>query len=327
MIELTSTRTARNAETTGDISFSSISMIMWPEIMFDVAYLVIIWSLVLVMICNRSKVKLHNNNKRISQLFTISFGLLAFGDTFHLGCRFVAFGMYDLDATTSANDVSIVGLGALFTAITVTFFYVVLEIIWQLRFQKPYGWFGWFLFTMPVLRFILMIPAGNEWTKSSTPPYEWSIIRNVPLLIQGLGIALLILRDSIYHDKDRSYQWIAICIIISYACYIPILFAIQKNEMLGFLMVPKTIAYVAIGFIAYFRYFVEGCVCSSSHGGRTAAVAAIRDDNDDDNDDREEAVETISSKDGEDDANDDEDVESPGGKNDKSRNNEEDLRL
>ena len=31
-------------------------------------------------------------------------------------------------------------------------------------------------------------------------------------------------------------------------------------EMLGMLMVPKTIAYVAVGFIAYYRYFSNGAV-------------------------------------------------------------------
>jgi hypothetical protein len=84
--------------------------------------------------------------------------------------------------------------------------------------------------------------------------------------------------------------------------------------MLGMLMIPKTIAYVAVGFIAYYRYFVVGGSSSSSSSrGRTSAVAAIQEDGDD----SKAEGRVISSC-----ANSNQDVESP--ENDEPRNNKED---
>ena len=132
----------------------------------------------------------------ISSLFTLAFGVLAFGDTFHLVCRFVGYAKGDLDATSKGkHNVAIVGMGAVFTAITVTIFYVLMEMIWQARFQKAYGCFNWILFLMAVIRFALMTAPGNEW-RESEPPQTWGIIRNAPLVIQGLCVAFLMLRDG-----------------------------------------------------------------------------------------------------------------------------------
>jgi hypothetical protein len=40
-------------------------------------------------------------------------------------------------------------------------------------------------------------------------------------------------------------------ILVSYACYIPVVFLVQRVPLLGMLMIPKTLAYLAIGFLAY----------------------------------------------------------------------------
>jgi hypothetical protein len=59
------------------------------------------------------------------------------------------------------------------------------------------------------------------------------------------------LRDAIaYHDT--TFRWIGICILVSYACYIPVILFVQQAPVIGMLMIPKTMAYVAIGFLAYF---------------------------------------------------------------------------
>ena len=44
-------------------------------------------------------------------------------------------------------------------------------------------------------------------------------------------------------------------IVISYALYIPVILLVQLYPMVGMLMIPKTLAYVAVGFIAYVNYF------------------------------------------------------------------------
>jgi hypothetical protein len=106
-----------------------------------------------------------------------------------------------------------------------------------------------------VLRLILMLLPVNEWN-SVVPPQPWSTVRNLPLMLQGLGLAYLILRDALAAG-DRTFTWIGISILVSYACYIPVIFFVQQVPIVGMLMIPKTLAYVAIGFLVYFDLYTE----------------------------------------------------------------------
>jgi hypothetical protein len=125
--------------------------------------------------------------------------------------------------------------------------------MWRTRFDKEYGWFEYLLLAAAGARFLLMMPAANQWN-NTVPPQPWGIIRNAPLTILGLGIAYLILRDAL-RAQDRAFTWIGISILISYALYIPVILFVQQVPMIGMLMIPKTMAYVAIGFIAYFSLY------------------------------------------------------------------------
>ena len=73
-------------------------------------------------------------------------------------------------------------------------------------------------------------------------------------MIQGLGVAYLILRDS-RSAGDRPFTWIGIMILVSYAFYIPVILFVQQMPMIGMLMIPKTMAYVGIALIAYYSLF------------------------------------------------------------------------
>jgi len=121
--------------------------------------------------------------------------------------------------------------------------------VWRLRFGKRLGWFGWMLIGAAVVRFVLMALPMNEWGRV-VPVQPWSTLRNMPLTLQGLGVAFLILRDAT-PARDRAFTWIGISILISYACYIPVILFIQQVPLLGMLMIPKTVAYVAIAILAY----------------------------------------------------------------------------
>jgi hypothetical protein len=44
-------------------------------------------------------------------------------------------------------------------------------------------------------------------------------------------------------------------ILLSYAMYIPVILFVQQVPIMGMLMIPKTMAYVAIGFIAYYSLY------------------------------------------------------------------------
>jgi hypothetical protein len=222
---------------------------MWVEISFNLAYLAVIWGLVIAMWRNRSRVA--QADRRVADLFLWAFALLALGDTGHVGFRVLAYALGSLETEVSilGTQLGLVGLGALATAVTVTLFYVLMLEVWRARFHKPYGWFGYLLLGAAVARLLLMLPAANEWN-NVVPPQPWSIIRNLPLMLQGLGVAYLILRDA-HVAHDRTFTWIGLMILVSFACYAPVIMFVQQAPIIGMLMIPKTLAYVAIAVLAY----------------------------------------------------------------------------
>lgn len=231
----------------------SEAMRMWLEIGFNVTYLIVVWLLVVAML--RRQPGVAAADKPVTRLFIWAFALLALGDTGHVGFRVLAYARGDLESTLSIGglELGLVGLGALATAVTVTFFYVLMLMIWQRRYGRPYGWFGGLLFGAAALRLVLMLFPANEWN-SVVPPQPWSLLRNLPLMVLGLGVAALILREA-RATGDRPFTWIGIMILLSYAFYIPVILFVQSMPLIGMLMIPKTMAYVGIGLIAYRSLF------------------------------------------------------------------------
>ena len=227
----------------------SESMQMWMEIVFNVGYLIVIWGLVAAMTRQRDQVA--PENRAVAERLRQMFLLLALGDTGHVGFRVLAYALGGLEAkpVVFGVPVSLVGLGALATAITVTIFYVLVLDIWRLRFNKTFGWFEYFLLAVAGIRFVIMVLPGNQWD-SVVPPQPMGLIRNLPLMVLGLGGMYLILRDS-YRTGDRLFMGIGWCILISYAFYTPVILFVQQVPMLGMLMIPKTLAYVAIAVLGY----------------------------------------------------------------------------
>lgn len=226
---------------------------MWLEVSFNLAYLLVVWSLVGLMWQRRNSVA--EGKRPLANLFMGAFFLLALGDTGHVGFRVWAYARGGLENSISlfGREVGLVGLGALATSLTVTLFYGMVLFIWQRRFQKPLGWFGYLLLAAAVVRLILHPFPQNEWN-NVVPPQPWSTYRNLPLMLQGLGVAYLILRDA-WAAKDRTYTWIGVMILTSYAFYMPVIFLVQRVPLVGMLMIPKTLAYVAIAFISFAAYF------------------------------------------------------------------------
>ena len=227
----------------------SETALMWMEIVFDVLYLIVVWALVGLMIRQRDIVPAAQ--QPIARLTYWAFGLLALGDSGHVGFRVIAYALGGLDRTPNilGVNVSLVGVGAFATAVTITFFYVLMLEIWRVRFNQRYGIFEYVLFGAAVVRLALMLLPSNEWSQV-TPPEPMGIIRNIPLMVQGLGLAYLIMRDAL-QKGDKPFIWIGVMILISYACYMPVIFFVNQLPMLGMLMMPKTMAYVGVAIIAY----------------------------------------------------------------------------
>lgn len=220
----------------------SEAALLTMEITFDILYLATIWILVVLMIVKRDS--LSGDNKRTGRLFLAAFFLLALGDTGHVGFRVLAFAMGGLDANPL-----LVGGGALATAVTVTFFYMIVAEIWRVRTGRGRNILWWALILVGFLRLIIMVFPQNSWGQV-VPPEDWSLLRNIPLMIQGIVIAV-VMNITAVKNGDRFMKRISYMIYLSYIFYTPVILFIRKIPMLGMLMIPKTLAYVAIAFMVY----------------------------------------------------------------------------
>jgi hypothetical protein len=108
---------------------------------------------------------------------------------------------------------------------------------------------GWALLAMGVVRLAVMALPQNQWDLT-TAPYPWGLVRNFFLTVQGLGVMALFFRDA-GRAHDRTFTWMAVMIALSYTFYAPVILWVDKVPLLGMLMMPKTLAYLGVAFIAY----------------------------------------------------------------------------
>lgn len=233
----------------------SDTMRMWIEVAFNVTYLVVVWGLVATMWQRRPQVA--PADRPLTDRFMAAFALLALGDTGHVGFRVLAYALGGLTAQPAVlgRPISLVGVGALATAYTVTLFYVLMLDIWRLRTGRRFTAFEYFLLALAAIRLVLMALPQNEWWRVDPVP-PWSLIRNAPLTVMGLGIAYLILRDA-RRMQDRAFTWIGGLIVVSYACYVPVILFATQAPLVGMLMIPKTLAYLGVAVVAFRAFYVR----------------------------------------------------------------------
>jgi hypothetical protein len=219
------------------------------ETTFNIVYLIVIWGLVWAMFKRRMMLAADDRNAALCIL--LAFFFLALGDTGHVGFRVVAYALGGLETTMPlfGKDVNLVAMGAVATAWTFTIFYVFMLLMWQERFKEPFGLIAWLMVVMAIARSVVMLLPGNEWN-SLNPPRTIYVLRNIPLMLMQAGTAFLILRDAA-RRHDRTFRWIGIMILISLACYGPVVAFVHTYPAIGMLMIPKTMAYLGIAIIGY----------------------------------------------------------------------------
>lgn len=213
------------------------------ETLFDIVYLVTVITLGILMI-RRSK------GRRQYLLYGIMAVTLGCGDAFHLVPRAVA-----LCTTGLENYTAALGIGKLVTSITMTLFYVLLYYVWRFRYQVT-GRKGTTaaVWVLALARIALCLMPENAWT-STNPPLSWGIYRNIPFTILGALIVALFYRSAT-EKQDRPFRFLWLAVVVSFACYIPVVLFADAVPAVGMLMIPKTCAYVwavLIGFNAMKR--------------------------------------------------------------------------
>lgn len=131
-----------------------------------------------------------------------------------------------------------------------TLFYVLLYYAWRYRYQikgkKEVTTAVWIL---AAIRVLLCLMPQNAWT-SAEPPLSWGIYRNTPFTILGVLIVILYYRSA-KENQDQLFRFLWLAVVISFACYIPVVVFADSVPPVGMLMIPKTCAYVWAVWIGY----------------------------------------------------------------------------
>lgn len=223
------------------------------ENLFNIAYLTTVWALVVLMARKMKAVK--EAEKPLASRFLLAFSLLAFGDSFHVGARVIEalVGPAKSVLMIGGVEASILGLGMLATAYTMTVFYMALADARRIRAGgKPDAAF-WIIEAVLALRLVIMALPGNAW-ELAVPPFGMGLVRNAPLALAGILMAILFIVEG-RRDGDPAWQGIGWAMVASYAFYTPVILFAARIPAIGLLMIPKTVAYVVMGFIAYGRWW------------------------------------------------------------------------
>lgn len=178
-------------------------------------------------------------------LFGVMALILGLGDSFHLISRIRA--MWDC---TERDHTKALGVGKLITSITMTVFYILLWHIGMIHYPGVVD--GTFLtlmvYFLAILRILLSLAPQNQWA-SKNPPLKWAILRNIPFFILGMLVMVFFAVGSFTQGGALSLLWIAI--LISFACYAPVVLFSGSNSKVGMLMLPKSCAYIAIVLMGF----------------------------------------------------------------------------
>lgn len=208
------------------------------ETVFDIVYLVTVVTIGVLMIRG-------SKGEKQYFLYGMMAVILGCGDAFHLVPRAIALCTTGLDNYTTA-----LGIGKLITSITMTVFYVLLYYVWRSRYQvsgkKVITAVVWVL---AVSRIVLCLMPQNAWT-SADPPLTWGIFRNIPFAILGTLIVILFYRSA-KNAQDKPFRFLWLTVVLSFACYIPVVLFADAVPLIGMLMIPKTCAYIWTILIGY----------------------------------------------------------------------------
>ncbi|MDY5221356.1 MAG: hypothetical protein SPH82_12400 [Eubacteriales bacterium] len=208
------------------------------ETLFDIVYLVTVITLGVRMLRD-------SRGRQQAQLYGAMAVTLGCGDAFHLAPRAVA-----LCTTGLENYTASLGVGKPITSITMTAFYLLLYYVWRSRYQiRGRSGLTAAVWVLAAVRVALCLMPQNAWT-SADAPLSWGIYRNIPFAILGALIVVLFYRSA-RARQDAPFRHLWLTVVLSFACYIPVVLFADAVPAVGMLMIPKTCAYVWTVLIGY----------------------------------------------------------------------------
>ena len=201
------------------------------EAVFCIAYLVFDLIAAIVFLLNAG-------GSQVLNLFGVLTLVLGGGDAFHLVPRIIKAFRGDSPKVEWWS-----GLGLMVSSITMTVFYVLLFYVWKAIFpQVTYPeLLPVLIWVSAVLRIVLCLFPQNNWLNQEGNP-AWGIYRNLPFAVTGLCLVILFFLSG--NTGGYGLWMMSVAIIISFACYFPVVLWAKKKPMVGMLMMPKTMAYI-----------------------------------------------------------------------------------
>jgi len=223
-----------------------------PQVMmettFNVIYLIYICVIVILMSKNMSKVT--QKELATAKRIRLAFLALFIGDLGHVGARLIALFSGDVNL-----NYIVLGIGTLFEMVGLIFLFMIYTDAWRVHFDHQKSVLFKVLVGVGIVGLIIFVFPQNQWT-APTAPYEWQVIRNIPWVIQGIALSILIFRDAkAAHDKQLLR--IGIYIFVSFFFYTPVLFFGELAPMLGMLMIIGTLIYMLWQYTSYSRFFKQ----------------------------------------------------------------------
>lgn len=210
---------------------------VYIEVIFDLLYLCTVFYLGVKLVQKRDK-----------NILYLIFGLMAltlgFGDMFHLIPRVIA------HLTTGLEDYTFyLGLGKAITSFTMVIFYLLVLYAYEIRFNDKNNITRVIISALMLVKIVLSLLPQNEWLTNGAT-LEFQIIRNIPFVLIGIYLVVLFLVKA-KNENDTTFKKIAIGIALSFGFYIPVVLFATSVPAIGALMMPKTLAYVYVIYIAY----------------------------------------------------------------------------
>ena len=225
-------------------------MALEPQVMmettFNVIYLIYICIIVILMSKNMSKVS--QEEVATAKRIRLAFLSLFIGDLGHVGARLIALFSGDMEL-----NYTVLGIGTLFEMVGLIFVFMFFTDAWRVHFKHQKSLLFKVLIGVGIVGLIIFIFPQNQWT-AQTAPYEMQVIRNIPWVVQGILLSILIFRDA-KAASDKKLIRIGIYIFVSFFFYTPVLFFGELAPMLGMLMIIGTVIYMLWQYTSYSRFF------------------------------------------------------------------------
>ncbi len=212
------------------------------QLAFCGAYLIFVW--VLLAMAGSRYGRLSAAQRFTALLVLICIGMLASGDSAHLVPRILS-GSMTLQEPSSPFAFWI-GLGRALSSLTLSIFYFCLVIYAQRKFKLTWNAGLTALGVVFGVRVVLLAFPQNQWMGDA--PTEWMLYRNIPFGILGLGAAGLLFYHAgrfpaVEASRLRGVGW---SVLASFLFYFGTLIGGLFHPAWGALMIPKTLAYVAV---------------------------------------------------------------------------------